>query len=62
MMLLTKAGDLMEGGKPPRDCKQSLRPYQNREAKRLPYNHLSHDLVGEGLAPPELYLFNFLSG
>ena len=23
----TNAGDLMEGGKPPRDCKQSLRPY-----------------------------------
>ena len=44
----------MECGKPPRDCKQSLRPYQNREAKRLPYNQLSHDLVGEGLAPPVL--------
>ncbi len=23
-----KAGDLMEGGKPPRDYKQSLRPYK----------------------------------
>ena len=23
------AGDLMEGGKPPRDCKQSLRPTMN---------------------------------
>ena len=22
-----KTGDLMEGGNPPRDCKQSLRPY-----------------------------------
>jgi len=44
----------MEGGKLPRDCKQSLRPYRNREAKRLPYNQLAHDLVGEGLAPPVL--------
>ena len=23
-----KTDDLMEGGKPPRDCKQSLRPYK----------------------------------
>jgi hypothetical protein len=51
----------MEGDKPPRDCKQSLRPYQNREAKRLSYNQLLHDPVGEGLAPPDLHLFNFLA-
>ena len=25
--LQIKAGDLMEGGKPPRDCRQSIRPY-----------------------------------
>ena len=28
------AGDLMEGGKPPRDCKQSLRPYNEFECFR----------------------------
>ena len=51
----------MEGGKPTRDCKQSLRSYQNREAKRLPYNQLSHDLVGEGLAPPDCIYSTFLA-
>ena len=52
----------MEGGSRQEIARQSLRPYQNREAKRLPYNQLSHDLVGEGVSPPELYLFNFLNG
>jgi len=37
------AGDLMEGGKPPRDCKQSLRPYKSLIALHSALFFSSHE-------------------